>query len=255
MRVISLNVNGIRAASRKGLVDFLEEKAADIVCFQELKADLSVLPTEILDYDLFWHPAERKGYSGVGILARQKPDNIEYGMGVKVYDIEGRVLRVDYGQLSVISVYIPSGSSGNKRIEFKMRFLRSFKTYIKKLLADGRELIICGDYNIAHKKIDLKNWQTNQKTSGFLPIERDWLTGFLKLGLVDAYRQFIGEDVASYSWWSLRTNARARNVGWRLDYQISSPNIAKTLKSAEIPMEPVLSDHAAVIMDYNLDQP
>ncbi len=252
MRVISLNLNGIRAASRKGLHEFLAEKDADIVCFQELKADISVLPEEIIDYNLYWQPAEKKGYSGVGILTKKVPDNIEYGMSVRVYDIEGRVLRVDYGELSVISVYIPSGSSGNKRIEFKMRFLRAFKTYIKKLLNQGRELIICGDYNIAHQEIDLKNWKTNQKTSGFLPMERDWLTGFLKLGLVDAYRQFIGEETASYSWWSLRTNARARNVGWRLDYQISSPNIAKTLKNAEIPMEPVLSDHAPVIMDYDL---
>ncbi len=252
MRVISLNVNGIRAASRKGLADFLKAKNADFVCFQELKADISVLPEELLDYNLFWHPADKKGYSGVGILTKQKPDRVEYGMGVKVYDIEGRVLRADYGELSIISVYIPSGSSGNKRIEFKMRFLRSFKTYIKKLLEEGRELIICGDYNIAHNEIDLKNWKTNQKTSGFLPMERDWLTGFLKLGLIDAYRQFIGEDTASYSWWSLRTKARARNVGWRLDYQISTPSIAKTLKTAEIPMEPVLSDHAPVIMDYDL---
>jgi len=253
MRVISLNVNGIRAASRKGLEKFLEQENADLVCFQELKADLSVLPEELLDYNLFWHPAQKKGYSGVGILALKEPERVEYGMGVKVYDSEGRVLRVDYGEISIISVYIPSGSSGSERIEFKMRFLRAFKTYIKKLISEGREIIICGDYNIAHKKIDLKNWKTNQKTSGFLPMERDWLTGFLKLGLVDAYRQFVGEETASYSWWSLRTNARARNVGWRLDYQITTPSIAKTLTNASIPMEPVLSDHAPVIMDYDLD--
>ena len=210
-----------------------------------------MLPNEFLNYNLYWHPAARKGYSGVGTLTKNQAENVQIGMSVKKYDHEGRVLRTDFGNLSIINVYVPSGSSGDERIAFKMKFLRAFKSYIKKLLNEGRELIICGDINIAHKKIDLKNWKTNQKTSGFLPMERDWLTGFLKLGLVDAYREFIGEEVASYSWWSLRTRARERNVGWRLDYQITTPKLAGLVKKAEIPIEPVLSDHAPVIMDYD----
>ena len=252
MRVMTLNVNGIRASIKKGLLEFIEEKSPDLVCFQELKADISFLPEKIHDYNLYWHPAERKGYSGVGTLSKQAAENSFYGIGVKKYDSEGRVVRTDFGNLSVINVYVPSGSSGDERIAYKMKFLRAFKSYIKKLIAEGRELIICGDINIAHKEIDLKNWKTNKKTSGFLPMERDWLTGFLQLGLVDAYRQFIGEDTASYSWWSLRTRARARNVGWRLDYQITTPKLAALVSKAEIPMEPVLSDHAPVIMDYDI---
>ncbi|MEM6427931.1 MAG: exodeoxyribonuclease III [Deinococcota bacterium] len=252
MRVISLNLNGYRAAVKKGLLEFLSSQHADIVCFQELKADLASLPESVMNYHTLWHPAERKGYSGVGLLLKQKPEDVHVGMGVKIYDCEGRVLRADLRGVTIVSVYVPSGSSGDPRQAFKIRFLKAFKRYLKALLAEGRKLIVCGDYNIAHQKIDLKNWQSNQKTSGFLPEERKWLDTTLKLGLRDAYREYIGPDTASYSWWSLRSGARGRNVGWRLDYQLASPELAATVAHAEIPMEPVLSDHAPVVMEYDL---
>ncbi|MEM7738754.1 MAG: exodeoxyribonuclease III [Deinococcota bacterium] len=256
MRVISLNLNGYRAAVKKGLLEFLETQQADIICFQELKADLSNLPESVMNYHTLWHPAERKGYSGVGLLLKQEPHAVHMGMGVKIYDCEGRVLRADLntpsGELSIVSVYIPSGSSGDPRQAFKMRFLKAFKRYLKTLLTEGHKVIVCGDYNIAHQKIDLKNWQSNQKTSGFLPEERKWLDTTLKLGLRDAYREHIGPDATSYSWWSLRSGARARNVGWRLDYQLTSPELAAAVSAAEIPMEPILSDHAPVVVAYDL---
>lgn len=251
MRVISLNANGIRASLRKGFENFIGEKQADIVCLQEVKAHECDIPPLLADYHAYWHCAERKGYSSVGILTKQEPDRVIRGMGVKVYDSEGRVIRADFGGLSVVSVYVPSGSSGEARLAYKMRFLKAFRRYVATLIAEGQEVIICGDINIAHKKIDLTNWKSNQKTSGFLPKERTWLDKFLKLGLVDSYRQHIGPDTPSYSWWSLRTGARARNVGWRLDYHLTSPGLAERVSFAEIPMEPNLSDHAPVIVDYD----
>ena len=251
MRILSLNLNGIRAAHRKGLDNLLTDKTPDVVCFQELKANLEDIPELNSDYKCFYHPAERKGYSGVGILSKQKPEHVEIGMGIKKYDSEGRVLRVDFENLSVMSVYVPSGSSGSPRQVFKMQFLKAFRRHIRELVKDGRELIICGDINIAHKKIDLKNWKSNQNTSGFLPEERKWLDTLLKLGLEDACRKFIGPETASYSWWSLRTNARERDVGWRLDYQFVTSKLSTQIMNAEIPKEPHLSDHAPVILDYN----
>lgn len=251
MRVLSLNINGIRAGLRKGLEPFINERQPDIICFQEVKAHECDIPPLLPTYHAHWHCAERKGYSSVGIVSKTPPEQVIHGMGIKLYDSEGRVIRADFGRLSVVSVYVPSGSSGDARQAFKMRFLEAFRRYTINLLAEGREVILCGDINIAHKKIDLTNWRSNQKTSGFLPEERAWLDRFLNLGLVDSYRQFIGPDTPSYSWWSLRTGARARNVGWRLDYQLTSPALAERVRFAEIPMEPNLSDHAPVILDYD----
>lgn len=252
MRVISLNLNGIRSAHNKGLLELLHDKQPDLVCLQEIKAHEQDIPALPSDYLAHFHCAERKGYSGVGILSRLEPATVIAGMQVKKYDCEGRVLRTDIKNLTLLSVYVPSGSSGSPRQSFKMQFLKAFKTHVKALLSEGRDLIICGDINIAHQKIDLCNWQSNQNNSGFLPEERRWLDGFLDLGLIDAYRYCVGPEHVAYSWWSLRTNARARNVGWRLDYQFVTPNLAKTIRSAEIPMEPKLSDHAPVIIDYDL---
>lgn len=247
-----MNVNGIRASLRKGLEAFINEQQADVICIQEAKAHECDIPPLLPHYHAHWHCAERKGYSSVGILSKKLPDRVTKGMNIKIYDREGRVIRADFDKLSVVSVYVPSGSSGEERLAFKMRFLKAFRRYTAALLAEGREVIICGDINIAHKKIDLTNWQSNQKTSGFLPVERSWLDKFLDLGLVDSYRTFIGPETPSYSWWSLRTGARARNVGWRLDYQLTSPNLANSVRFAEIPREPNLSDHAPVIIDYDL---
>ncbi len=252
MRIMSLNLNGIRSAYGKGLIDLLNDKQPDVVCIQEVKAHEADIPAIPLDYFSKFHCAERKGYSGVGILSKLEPNKHSCGIEVKKYDTEGRVLRADFGDISVLSVYVPSGSSGSPRQVYKMQFLKVFKTHVKKLLAEGRELIICGDINIAHHKIDLTNWQNNQKNSGFLPEERSWLDGFLALGLVDAFRQFAGPDKTMYSWWSLRTNARERNVGWRLDYQFTTPKLAEKISFADIPMEPNLSDHAPVIIDYDI---
>ena len=248
---MSFNVNGIRAAHRKGFGDLLDTKQPDIICLQEVKANEEDIPKLSDSYTWHWHTAKRKGYSGVGIGMKQKASIILKGIGIDKYDREGRVIRADINGLSIISVYVPSGSSGDIRLSYKMQFLKAFRRYIRELLAEKRELIVCGDINIAHKPIDLTNWRSNQKTSGFLPEERKWLDRFLKLGMVDSYRQHIGE-VPSYSWWSLRTGARARNVGWRLDYQLTTPKLAAQTVDAEIPIEPNLSDHAPVIMDYEV---
>lgn len=253
MRVISFNANGIRAAERKGLTAFLREHEPDIVCLQELKAHAELMANLELfdDFHQYWHCAQRKGYSGVGILARKRADHVVCGFGIEAYEQEGRVIQADFSDLSVLSVYVPSGSSRDQRQTFKMAFLANFYRHIASLLAEGRELLICGDINIAHRKIDLKNWRSNQKNSGFLPEERLWLDGFLELGLVDTYRQLIGPDTASYSWWSLRSGARARNVGWRLDYQFATAKLAASARCGQIPQEPPLSDHAPVIVDYD----
>ena len=250
MRIISLNVNGIRAAHRKGLNDFLNQQQADVVCLQELKAHPDDIPALPDMYSLHSHCATRKGYSGVAILSKHPPEAVHCGINQHEFDTEGRVIRADYKNTSVISVYVPSGSSRDDRQEFKMRFLDAFQKHTQALLAKGRNLIICGDLNIAHQAIDLKNWRSNQKNSGFLPEERTWFSNYLNLGLHDAYRDYLGPDTASYSWWSQRGGARDRNVGWRLDYQLSTPDIATSLTHATIPRTPHLSDHAPVIMDY-----
>lgn len=250
MRIMTLNLNGIRAAYGKGLASFLSNTQPDIVCLQELKAHEADIPALASAYHSEYHCAERKGYSGVGILSKVKPISTKSGMGIKTYDAEARVLQADFADITVLSVYVPSGSSASLRQVFKMRFLKRFKRHISMLLAEDRELIICGDMNIAHTKIDLYNWQSNQKNSGFLPEERAWLDAFLKLGLVDVFRNVVGPDIAAYSWWSLRTNARARDVGWRLDYQFATPKLAAKASWVDIPKDPVLSDHAPVIIDY-----
>lgn len=254
MKVTTLNVNGIRACDRKGLCGFLEAEAPDVVCLQEVRALEHQLPALPDVYRALWHPAEKPGYSGVGLLTRVPPDRLEIGMGVARYDREGRVVRADLDGVTVVSVYVPSGTTGDARQAVKMRFLRAFKSYVKRLLgevrAEGRELLVAGDVNIAHRKIDLKNWRSNQTTSGFLPEERAWLDGLLRLGLRDAVREHVGPDTPVYSWWSMRSGARARNVGWRLDYQLVTPGLAARVAEVDVPREPVLSDHAPVTVRY-----
>lgn len=250
VRALSLNVNGWRAACRKGLLTLLEQVDADVLCFQEVKAHDAALCALPPGYRAHWHLAARKGYSGVALLSRKVAERVVCGLGDPLYDSEGRVLQADFGSLSVLSVYVPSGSSGEARQAFKMQFLATFYDHLRALLAEGRELLICGDLNVAHRKIDLKNWRSNQRSSGFLPEERAWFSALLDLGLVDAFRQHAGPERAAYSWWSLRSGARARNVGWRLDYQLVTPGLAGRIISATIPREPCLSDHAPVILDY-----
>jgi exodeoxyribonuclease-3 len=253
MRAITLNLNGIRSASAKGAMPWLQAQDADIICFQEVRAKEHQLPAELQhlsEYKSYWYPAERPGYSGVGLLSRKKPKKVSYGFG-SPSDAEGRLVRADFADYSVISVYVPSGSSGEVRQTLKMQFLAEFLPYLGKL-AKERELIVCGDFNIAHRPIDLKNWRSNQKTPGFLPEEREWLDRLLEVGYVDVFRQLVGPEAVYYSWWSNRGRARENDVGWRLDYYFSTPALAKTAHNPTICKELFFSDHAPVMLDYGV---
>lgn len=255
LRIISLNLNGIRSAWNKNAESWLAAQAADVVCFQELKAQLPDLSEAMLKpagMHAFYHCAEKKGYSGVGIWSRHAPDRVIEGFDGGEFDAEGRYLRADFGDLSVISLYLPSGSSSPERQAAKFRFLEVFLPHMAALRAEGREIVLCGDWNIAHQNIDLKNWKGNQKNSGFLPEERAWLTQlFDEQGWVDVYRSLyptVGEE--AYTWWSNRGQAWAKNVGWRIDYQIATPGIAATAQSASVYKDARFSDHAPLIIDY-----
>lgn len=256
LRIISLNLNGIRSAWSKNVQPWLASQQADVVCFQELKAQLPDLAPDMLapsGMHAFYHCAEKKGYSGVGIWTRAAPRGVVEGFDGGEFDAEGRYLRVDFGNLSVISLYLPSGSSSPERQEAKFRFLDVFLPQMQALRAEGREIVLCGDWNIAHREIDLKNWKSNQKNSGFLPEERAWLTRvFDELGWVDVYRRLYPEaGEAAYTWWSNRGQAWAKNVGWRIDYQIATPGIAATACAASVYKEQRFSDHAPLVVDYD----
>ena len=256
LRVISINLNGIRSAGRKGFFDWLANQQGDVVCLQELKAQRPDLTDAMLSppgYEGFFHTAEKKGYSGVGLYCRRAPARVIEGLGNAEFDAEGRYLEADFGDLSVISLYLPSGSSSEERQAAKYRFMDVFLPHMTALRASGREIIVCGDWNIAHREIDLKNWKSNQKNSGFLPEERAWLTRiFDEVGWVDVYRQLHPEATGeSYTWWSNRGEAWAKNVGWRLDYQIATPGIAKCARAAHVYKDERFSDHAPLSIEYN----
>ena len=256
LRIITLNLNGIRSAVSKGLLQWLARQKADVVCLQEVKAQRPDLAPATLDPRPYWGHfscAEKKGYSGVGLYCRKQPDKIIAGFGSREFDAEGRYLRADYGKLSVISVYQPSGSSSDERQQAKFRFMREFMPHLAKLKASGREILICGDWNIAHREIDLKNWRSNQRNSGFLPEERAWLSKvFDEQGWVDVYRRLYPDTTGeAYTWWSNRGQAWAKNVGWRIDYQISTPHIAATAVKASIYKARRFSDHAPLSIDYD----
>lgn len=254
MRIITLNVNGIRSATSKGLFGWLKRQDADIVCVQEVRAQEGDLTDEMRapkGYHGYFNCAEKKGYAGVALYTRRKPDQVRVGFGSKEHDDEGRYLQADFGKLSIVSLYLPSGSAGPHRQASKFRFLDHFLPVMKKLRRNGREYILCGDWNIAHKEIDLKNWRSNQKNSGFLPEERAWLTQiFGELGWVDVFRT-LNAKPDQYTWWSNRGQAWARNVGWRIDYQIATPGIAKKARKERIYKDKRFSDHAPLIMDYD----
>ncbi len=257
LRIITLNLNGIRSAVSKGLLEWLARQKADVVCLQEVKAQLADLAPATLDprpYSGHFSCAEKKGYSGVGLYCRKPPDQIISGFGSREFDAEGRYVRADYGKLSVISVYLPSGSSSDERQQAKFRFMRVFMPHLAKLKASGREILICGDWNIAHKEIDLKNWRGNRKNSGFLPEERAWLSKvFDQQGWVDVYRRLYPDTTGeAYTWWSNRGQAWAKNVGWRIDYHIATPGIAARAKKAAIYKAQRFSDHAPLTVDYDL---
>ena len=255
MRVISVNVNGIRAAHRKNFFVWLQKQNADIVCIQETKAQVDQLAEEILKpkrYYGYFNDAVKKGYSGVGIYTRKKPDKIIDKIGWKGADDEGRFLQVNFDKLSIISLYLPSGSSSEERQAIKFDFLNRFMLVLKKMRRHKREYIICGDWNIAHKKIDIKNWKGNQKNSGFLPEERAWMDDlFSDVGMVDAFR-IVNQEAEQYTWWSNRGQAWAKNVGWRIDYQIVTPGLKNKIKKVSIYKDERFSDHAPLIIDYDL---
>jgi len=255
MRVISINVNGIRAAHRKKFFIWLQKQDADIVCVQETKAQVEQLTEEIIKpkgYYSYFNDALKKGYSGVAIYSRIEPDKIIDKIGWREADDEGRYLQANFGKLSIVSLYLPSGSSSEERQTIKFDFLDRFIPVLKKMRRQKREYIICGDWNIAHKKIDIKNWKGNQKNSGFLPEERSWMDNlFNKLGMVDSFR-IVNQEAEQYTWWSNRGQAWAKNVGWRIDYQIVTPGLKDKIRTASIYKDERFSDHAPLITDYDL---
>lgn len=255
MRIITANLNGIRSAARKGFFSWLETQAADVICVQELKAQASDLEAENLHlpgYHFYFHCAEKKGYSGVGIYTKHKPKQVVTGLGWAIADTEGRYVAIDLDGVWVASLYLPSGTSSEERQAVKYEFLDHYERYLKKLDKNKNAYILCGDWNIAHKPIDLKNWKTNQKNSGFLPAERAWLDKlFGEMGFVDAFRE-VNQEAEQYTWWSHRGQAWTKNVGWRIDYQVVSPNLKESIKSAHVYKEERFSDHAPLVMDYDL---
>ncbi len=256
MRIITLNVNGIRAAARKGFFSWLGRQDADLVCLQETKAQIHQLEKDATFFPDGYHchyvDAQKKGYSGVAVYSRHKPERVIRGYGDGEFDKEGRYLELQFETLAVVSLYAPSGSSGDVRQQAKFRFLDSFMAHLKKLRRRRRAHILCGDWNIAHKKIDLKNWRGNQKNSGFLPEERAWLdTLFHDVGYLDMFRE-INQEEDQYTWWSNRGQAWAKNVGWRIDYHIASPDLKNRVHRAEIYLKERFSDHAPLTIDYDL---
>ena len=253
-KIISYNVNGIRAALKKGLIDWIKQVDPDIICLQEIKANPEQIPLfefEEAGFINHWFSAQKKGYSGVALLTRQEPDKIVYGMDMPVYDDEGRLIRADYGDVSVISVYHPSGSSGDSRQAFKMKWLGDFQAYIDELKRERPNLVVSGDYNICHKPIDIHDPVGNARNSGFLPEEREWLSGFLGSGFVDTFRHF-DDSPHQYTWWSFRANARARNLGWRIDYHMVTESLKKQLHRSLILSEAKHSDHCPILLEIDI---
>ncbi|HAS35949.1 MAG TPA: exodeoxyribonuclease III [Flavobacteriales bacterium] len=254
MRIISYNVNGIRAALKKDFIGWLKAADPDVLCLQEIKANIEQIPVEEfenLGYEHVWFSAEKKGYSGVAILSKVKPKRIEVGCGIDAYDREGRILRADFDGVSVLSCYFPSGSSGDERQAFKMRFLKDFQGYINKLKKEFPNLVISGDVNICHEAIDIHNPVRLAKTSGFLPEEREWVSSFLDSGFVDSFRQ-LNDEPHQYSWWSYRAGARGKNLGWRIDYHFTSRSLRDKISRVGILSQAKHSDHCPILLELDL---
>ncbi len=256
MRIITANLNGIRSAERKGFFPWLARQKADVVCIQETKAQVDQLSAPVFSpkaFDCYYHDAEKKGYSGTALYTRHKARKIIRGLGVPEVDREGRYLEAQYGNLSVVSLYLPSGTSGEERQNYKYWMMDLFLPHLEKLKKQKREVIICGDWNIAHTNADIRNWKGNKKNSGFLPEERAWLTHlFDNTGYVDAFRE-LPQKEHEYTWWSQRGNARANNVGWRIDYQITTPGLRGKVTKTRVYRDKMFSDHAPLIIDYDFD--
>ena len=251
MKIISYNVNGIRAAMKKGFIDWLIHEQPDVICVQEIKALQEQIDIEALEkigykYN-YWFSAEKKGYSGVGIISKKEPNNVFYGTGISEMDFEGRNLRVDFDQFSIMSLYLPSGTNLN-RLEFKLSYMDKFYDYISDLKKTNPNLIIAGDFNICHKSIDIHDPIRNKNVSGFLPVERNWLSKFLELGFIDSFR-FFDKNPHKYSWWTYRANARANNKGWRIDYIMVSQSLENRMKNASILSEVIHSDHCPILVE------
>ena len=254
MRIVTYNVNGLRSALSKGLLEWMQETQPDMLCLQEIKSQADQLDLELfrnIGYEPYLFPAQKKGYSGVAILSKHQPDRIVEGMGMETYDFEGRSIRLDFGDWSLLSTYFPSGSSGDERQDFKMKFLSDYQDYINELRNERPNLIVCGDYNICHKAIDIHNPQSNANSSGFLPEERDWMENFLNSGFVDSFRH-INKDPHHYTWWSFRSGARSKNLGWRIDYACISESLKEKLKHAVILPDAMHSDHCPVLIEVDL---
>jgi exodeoxyribonuclease III len=255
MRVMTFNCNGIRAAAKKGFFEWLPEADADVVCLQETKAQIDQLSDPVFhpeQYHCFYFDALKKGYSGTALYSRVKPQKISRGLGFELADTEGRYIEAEFGVMSIASLYLPSGSSSDERQSRKFAFMTDYMKHMKRLRKNKKEIIVCADWNICHKEIDLKNWRANRKNSGFLPEEREWLDELYDgVGYVDAFRQ-VNTEVDQYSWWSNRGQARANNVGWRLDYHVVTQKIAQKVRQATIYTGQHFSDHAPVIIDYEL---
>ena len=254
MRIVTYNVNGLRSALSKGLTDWIAAERPDILCLQETKAQPEQIPTlelEALGYRCYFFSAVKKGYSGVAILTRREPDRVAAGMGIEKYDAEGRFLRADYGELSVVSVYHPSGTSGDERQTFKMQWLEDFQRYVSELVKERPQLILCGDYNICHRPIDIHDPVRNAASSGFLPEEREWMSRFLDGGYIDTFRLFNHEP-NQYTWWSFRANARANNKGWRIDYAMASEAARPLLKNAWLLPDVRHSDHCPAVLEITI---
>lgn len=258
MRIITLNVNGVRSAARKGFFPWLRQQDADVVCLQETKVQVGQLEESAFwpeDYHCYYLDAVKKGYSGVALYARREPDEVIQGLGWGDIDAEGRYLEARFGNLSVVSLYVPSGSSSDERQVVKFGFLDRFMSFLRECATAGRDFVFAGDWNIAHKPIDLKNWRGNQKNSGFLPEERAWMDTLFDLEhWVDAFR-VVNQQPEQYTWWSNRGQAWAKNVGWRIDYQVVSPGLRNKIRAAAIYRNERFSDHAPLIIDYDYPFP
>ncbi len=253
MKIISYNVNGIRAALNKGFIDWLKAAKPDVVCIQETKAhkdqlDLSLFETAGYPFH-YWFSAEKRGYSSVAILSKHEPNHVEYGTGIASMDYEGRNLRVDFDDFSIMSLYLPSGTNDD-RLDFKLNYMAEFQEYVNNLTNKIPNIIICGDYNICHTEIDIHNPKQNQNTSGFLPVEREWLGNFIDSGFVDSFR-YLNKEPHNYSWWSYRANARNNNKGWRIDYNMVSEPLKDRIKRAYILPEAKHSDHCPIVVEIN----